>query len=557
MSGSQIRIAIAQINPLVGDIEGNTNLIIRLAAQAREELNADVVIFPELTLSGYPPEDLLLRQDLYLRVNKGLREIMRSVSGIDVLVGYPHQEREDIFNACVLIRDGRIAARYFKRNLPNYGVFDEKRYFREGHEPCVVKIGNVVCGLSICEDIWLPRPAREAVTAGAQVLLNLNASPYHVGKDNEREMVVVARARENRVPIVYINQSGGQDELVFDGASFIIAADGTLLFQAPAFEEGLYLAEIRTNIMGKGEKGSIIQAPPNPTAPRLSPEESIYSALVLGVRDYTLKNGFSGVVVGLSGGVDSALVLAIAADALGPDRVEAISMPSRYTADMSMEDAETETNTLGIKLHTISIEPLFTAFLNALSPLFSGTGHDTTEENLQARCRGIILMAISNKNGRMVLTTGNKSEMAVGYATLYGDMAGGFAPLKDVPKMSVYRLAKWRNRHTTVIPQRVIERPPSAELSPDQKDEDSLPPYSVLDAILELYVEQDRCLEEIAAMGFDPDAVNKVVSLVDRNEYKRRQAAPGVRITKRAFGRDRRYPITTGFGKYRHPLDTH
>ncbi len=563
MTDSPLRIALAQINLLVGDIEGNANHVIRLAAQARDELGADVVIFPELTLTGYPPEDLLLRSGLYPRIEHSLQEIRSGTSGIGILLGYPHRERNETYNACALIRDGRTLGRYYKRNLPNYGVFDEKRYFLEGREACVVEIGGVLCGLSICEDIWLLGPSREAVMAGAQILLNVNASPYHVGKGMERETIVAQRARENGVPIVYVNITGGQDELVFDGNSFVIEADGTLAFQAPAFEEGLYLVEVHAGaIISRESRGNLRHyadggrarpkecrawVSPSTIAPPMSPEESMYAALVSGVRDYTLKNGFPGVVVGLSGGIDSALVLAIAVDALGAERVEAVSMPSRYTAAISNEDAREEAETLGVEYHVISIEPLFKAFLNALSTEFAGTAPDHSEENIQARCRGMILMAISNKKGKMLLTTGNKSEMAVGYATLYGDMAGGFAPLKDAPKMAVYRLAEWRNGRSQTIPQRVIERPPSAELAPDQEDEDSLPPYSILDAILELYIEHDQCPGDIIAKGFDEATVDKVISMVNRNEYKRRQAAPGVRITRRAFGKDRRYPITSGF----------
>ncbi len=566
MTESPLRIALAQINLLVGDIAGNTAQVIRHAIQARDGLGANVIIFPELTLTGYPPEDLLLRSGLYQRVELALEEIRTGISGIGALVGYPHAEKNKTYNACALIRDGRVLARYFKRNLPNYGVFDEKRYFQEGREPCVVEIGGVLCGLSICEDIWLPGPSREAVTAGAQILLNINASPYHVGKGIERETVVAERAYENGVPVVYVNLTGGQDELVFDGNSFVIEADGTLAFQAPAFEEGLYPVEVHAGAGFSAENNKNVKKyvnagrtremsqrarlPPPTIAPTMSPEESMYTALVLGVRDYTLKNGFPGVVVGLSGGIDSALVLAIAADALGAERVEAVSMPSRYTASISNEDAREEAETLGVEYHVIPIEPLFSAFLEALSDEFSGTMPDATEENIQARCRGVILMGISNKKGKMLLTTGNKSEMAVGYATLYGDMAGGFAPLKDVPKMAVFQLAKWRNARSPVIPRRVIERPPSAELAPGQKDEDSLPAYSTLDPILELFIEQDQCQEDIVARGFDNATVEKIITLVNRNEYKRRQAAPGVRITRRAFGRDRRYPITSGFGKF-------
>lgn len=535
----KLRLVLAQANLLVGDVDGNATTIIRLSKQARDELRGHLCVFPELALTSYPPEDLLLRPGLYPRIDQALNRIRREVSGIDLLIGLPYREGEAVYNACVVIRDGECVARCFKRNLPNYAVFDEKRYFSEGHGACVTDIRGVPAGLTICEDIWVPEPAREAARQGARLLVNINASPYHVGKQAEREAAVAQRARENDLPVTYLNLVGGQDELVFDGGSFAMSPDGSVAFRAPAFEEGLYSVE-----MELGRKHPILT---HATAPVLSAEESMYRALVMGVRDYVNKNGFNGAVIGLSGGIDSALTLAIAVDALGPGQVEAVLMPSRYTASMSVEDARTEAQTLGVTYAVISIEPPFQAFLEALDVVLAGTQPDATEENMQARCRGVILMAVSNKRRRMVLTTGNKSEMAVGYATLYGDMAGGFAPLKDVPKMAVYRLAEWRNRHGEVIPRRVLERPPSAELAADQKDEDTLPPYPVLDAILELYVEQDRCPEDIIDQGFDPAAVGRVVGMVNRNEYKRRQAAPGVRISRRAFGRDRRYPITSGY----------
>ncbi len=534
-----LRIGIAQSNLIVGDIEGNADKVIALSLEARDDLQANLIVFPELTLTGYPPEDLLMRPGLYPRIEQALERVCQTVSGIDVLLGLPYRSGESTYNAACLIRDGEIIARCFKENLPNYAVFDEKRYFRGGHNPCVVEIDGVRTGINICEDIWRPEPSRLAAEQGARILLNINASPYHAGKMLEREDVVAERASEHGLTVVYVNLVGGQDELVFDGSSFVMGHDGTLAVRAPAFEEGLYLAEI--------EKAPSYRALPGEKAPALPVEESIYKALVTGVRDYVTKNRFAGAVVGLSGGIDSALTLAIAVDALGAGEVEAVLMPSRYTASISVEDACEEAKTLGVSHHIIPIEPPFQAFLDALRESLAGTSSDTTEENIQARCRGVILMAISNKLHKMVLTTGNKSEMAVGYATLYGDMAGGFAPLKDVPKMMVYRLADWRNRQQQVIPERVLKRPPSAELAPDQKDEDSLPPYPVLDAILERYIEEDRCPEDIVAEGYDANTVNQVVAMVNRNEYKRRQAAPGVRITRRAFGRDRRYPITSGY----------
>ena len=536
----RLRLALGQLNLMVGDISGNAAKMIAAAQRARDELRAHVVVFPELALTGYPPEDLLLRPDLTVRVELALGEMLRGISGVDVIVGYPKRQYGRLFNAASLLRGGKVAATYFKHCLPNYGVFDEKRYFADGTDACVIDMQNVSVGITICEDVWLEGPVKQAAEAGAGLVININASPYHKNRGQERFDVVARRARENRVPIVYLNLLGGQDELVFDGDSFVVDAQGTLTQRAPAFEEGLYLVEIEASP----------QTTPVPArvAPELSEEKSVYSALVLGVRDYIEKNGFAGVVIGLSGGVDSALTLCIAADAIGTDRVEAVLMPSRYTASMSLEDARAQADALGVRHCTIPIEPIFEAYLGALKEEFKGTKPDTTEENIQARIRGNLLMAISNKTRKIVLTTGNKSEMSVGYATLYGDMAGGFAAIKDVPKTLVYRLAEYRNGIEPVIPRRVFERPPSAELAPDQKDTDSLPVYSVLDPILERYVELDQSADDIIAAGFDAGTVHKVLRMVDRNEYKRRQAAPGVRITPRAFGRDRRYPITSGYG---------
>ncbi|MEN8168675.1 MAG: NAD+ synthase [Pseudomonadota bacterium] len=539
---STLCIVMAQLNMLVGDIEGNADKVIAAARRARDEMRADVIVFPELTLSGYPPEDLLLRSGLYNRVLHALERVKHEVSGIDVVLGYPHAASGGLYNAASLLRDGDTVATYHKHHLPNYSVFDEKRYFAEGRKPCVVEVKGVKVGLTICEDVWHPAPVALAAEAGAELILNLNASPFHSGKELEREEVMAERVADVHLPIIYVNLAGGQDELVFDGRSFVMDGDGQVVQRAPAFEEGLFLVELDYD-------GEVVTPRPGEMAPVLGEEAAVYQALVLGVRDYIEKNGFRGVVLGLSGGIDSALSLAIAVDAIGPERVEAVMMPSRYTADMSVADAEEEANYLDVDYQVITIEPLFNAFLSSLAHEFEGLPVDTTEENLQARCRGVLLMAISNKKHKIVLTTGNKSEMAVGYATLYGDMAGGFDVLKDVPKTLVFRLSEYRNTLGYVIPQRVIDRPPSAELAPDQKDSDSLPDYPVLDAILERYVEQDQCRDEIVAAGFDEDEVRRVIGLVDRNEYKRRQAAPGVRITRRAFGRDRRYPITSGFGR--------
>lgn len=534
-----LRIYLAQLDFLVGDIEGNAERVIAVADEARDEQSADLVLFPELNLTGYPPEDLLLRPALDRRVADALERMKQSISGIDVLLGYPVIRDGRRLNAAGLIRDGKLAAEYHKALLPNYSVFDEKRYFEPGSEPCVFALKGVRIGVTICEDIWYAEPAARAKAAGAQLLLNLNASPFHTGKAPEREQLISKRARETGLPVVYVNLVGGQDELVFDGGSFVVDGDGQLVCRAPFFEEKGTIAEFAVNDRLVPKCGEV-----NVPGEEL---QAIYQALVLGVRDYVRKNGFQGAVLGLSGGIDSALTLAIAVDALGADAVEIVMMPSRYTAEMSNTDAIRQANKLGVKYRTIPIEPAFNAFLEMLADEFQGLPTDATEENIQARCRGIILMAISNKSGRMLLTTGNKSEMSVGYATLYGDMAGGFAPLKDVPKTVVFRLAEWRNRSGEAIPQRVIDRPPSAELRPDQKDTDSLPPYDVLDAILERYIERDQSVDEIITDGFEDQLVRRVARLVDRNEYKRRQAPPGIKITRRAFGRDRRYPITSGF----------
>ena len=532
-----VRIALAQANFLVGDIDGNTDKVIELAVKARDELAANAIVFPELTLTGYPPEDLLLRRGLYEQVSEGLARILKSVSGIDVIVGYPVRQQGRHYNAAGLVRDGRIESVYFKQALPNYAVFDEKRYFSEGSEACIVEVGGIRFALTVCEDVWENVPIDKAVDAGAQVILNLNASPYHLHKYRLRQQQVAEQVARHKVPIVYVNLVGGQDELVFDGNSFVIDAAGSVTTRLPAFTESLVVCEIN-------ESGAILEGD---VVPELSDEESVYQALVLGVRDYVNKNRFPGVVVGLSGGIDSALTLAIAVDALGADKVEAIMMPSPYTSQMSLEDAAAVAQNLGVAYSSISIGPLIEEYNRSLAERFDGLSPDVTEENIQARIRGNLLMAVSNKTGRMVLTTGNKSEMAVGYATLYGDMAGGFAAIKDVPKTLVYRLARFRNSTAPVIPERVLTRAPSAELAPDQKDTDTLPPYDILDGILERYVERDETLQEIVAAGYEAKTVERVANMVDRNEYKRRQAAPGVKITPRAFGRDRRYPITSGF----------
>ncbi|MES2822406.1 MAG: NAD+ synthase [Pseudomonadota bacterium] len=537
---SSLVIALAQLNTLVGDIPDNTQRVIIFAQRAMAELHADVVVFPELTLTGYPPEDLLLRPSLDLRIESALAQLQAARLPIAVVVGYPKRVNGQLFNMAGVIQAGILIAEYAKQCLPNYQVFDEKRYFAAGSQPCIFDVKGVPTALTICEDIWHPEPMAQAKAAGAKLMLNLNASPYHQGKQTEREAVVCLRAREGAMPVVYVNLVGGQDELVFDGGSVLVDAKGQTQCRAPAFTEGLFAAHLEII-------AADLQVPIQTLTPITTKLQSVYQALVVGMRDYVNKNGFKGVVLGLSGGIDSALTLAMAVDALGAERVEAVMMPFRYTSDLSKDDAAEQARRMGVRYSSISIEPMYEAFMAALSTEFAGTKRDTTEENLQARCRGVVLMAISNKKGVLVLTTGNKSEMAVGYSTLYGDMAGGFDALKDVPKMLVFALAGYRNSLAEVIPPTVITRPPSAELAPDQKDEDSLPPYNILDQILALYVEQDVSAEAIIAQGFARDQVERVVRLVDINEYKRRQAPVGIRISQRGFGRDRRYPITSGW----------
>lgn len=537
---SHLYLTLAQINTLVGDIPGNTAKVLASARAALAQGPVDAVIFPELTLTGYPPEDLLLRPSLDLRIERALNEIIAAKLPVALIVGYPRSKNGQLFNMAGVIADGQLIAEYAKQQLPNYQVFDEKRYFAAGDSAVVFNLKGVPTALSVCEDIWYPQPMAQAKAAGAQLMISLNASPYHQRKQLERETIVAQRAREGAMPVVYANLVGGQDELVFDGGSVVVDASGATQFRAPAFDEGDFPVVLDCSSTG-------VAVSPQSLAPISENTAAVYQALVLGMRDYVNKNRFKGVVLGLSGGIDSALTLAMAVDALGADRVEAVMMPFRYTSDLSKNDAADEAARLGVRYSSISIEPMYEAFLAALSDEFAGTKRDTTEENLQARCRGVLLMAISNKKGYLVLTTGNKSEMAVGYSTLYGDMAGGFDALKDVPKTLVFALSRYRNTLSPVIPETVITRPPSAELAPDQKDEDSLPPYDVLDRILELYVEQDFSAEAIIREGFVREQVERVVRLVDINEYKRRQAPVGVRISQRGFGRDRRYPITSGW----------
>ena len=530
---SQPKIALAQINPVVGDLAGNADLILEAVAQARAA-GADLLLTPELALCGYPPEDLLLRPDFIARCEHECERILAHTEGITVVLGHPRQVGERCYNAASVMRDGVLLAVYDKQVLPNYGVFDELRYFTPGQAPCVFEVAGVRVGLCICEDAWEEAPPRAARAAGAQLLVSIHASPFHVGKRDQRLAAMRRLVRDTGLPLVYCNAHGGQDELVFDGASFALDADGGLAYQAPSFarEMGvLCLAD------GRWEGATLAAA--------MGAEEEMYAALVTGVRDYIDKNGFPGVLIGMSGGIDSALTLAVAVDALGAERVRAVMMPSPYTAQMSLNDSRDMVQRLGVRYEEISIGPAMTAFDDLLAEQFRGLPEDTTEENLQSRIRAVILMAMSNKTGWLVLITGNKSEVATGYSTLYGDMAGGFAVLKDVYKCSVYALSRWRNTVAEVIPPNIITRPPSAELKPDQYDQDSLPPYEVLDAIIEGYMERNESPHELIARGFDEAAVRRTVRLLKISEYKRRQAPVGVRVTPRAFGKDWRYPITS------------
>ncbi len=535
-----VSVALAQLNLVVGDVAGNTARIIEYAERARDDLRADLVVFPELSVCGYPPEDLLFHAGLRRRVEAAVEKVRSTVRGIAVLLGYPEYVDDRIYNACVVLRDGRPVAHYRKQLLPNYSVFDEERYFEAGTEAATFKINGIRLGLTICEDLWGARPATRSRSAGAEVLLAINGSPYEIRSQQKREDVVRKRLAETGIPAVYLNLVGGQDELVFDGGSFAMTRDGEVTFRAPAYDEGLYQVELRADASG-------VVPQPGDITPLPDTEASVYGALVTGTRDYVDKHGFPGVILGLSGGIDSALVLAIACDALGAERVRAVMMPFRYTSTMSQEDAKAQAAALGVRYDVLPIEPIYAATVDTLETVFRGREADVTEENIQSRSRGLLLMAISNKTGRMLLSTGNKSEMAVGYATLYGDMAGGFAPIKDCSKTLVYRLARYRNTLEPAIPERVITREPSAELKPNQRDTDSLPPYDVLDPILEALIEEDLSVDEITARGFDRSVVIRVLEMVKRNEYKRRQAPPGIRISSRAFGRDWRYPITSKY----------
>ena len=533
------KIALAQINPLLGDLPGNAQLISQAAADAYAQ-GASLVITPELSLTGYPPEDLLLRPAFIEAADQELNQLMvelQKFPGLIVIIGHPKKTSAGLQNYASVIQDGKVLASYAKQELPNHEVFDEVRYFTPGKQACVFENAGIRYGVILCEDAWHAGPAKQAHDAGAHVLLVLNASPYHLQKESLRIEVLRKQIALTTMPLIYVNAVGGQDELVFDGGSFALDSKGKVVMTMPQFENNLGFVQV--NASGDLDSGSLV----TPS----SVEAQAYQALVLGVRDYVHKNNFPGVIIGLSGGVDSALVLAIAVDALGADKVRTVMMASRYTADISWIDAREMANNLQVQYDEIPISEPVDALEHALAEQFKGLKLDATEENIQARVRGTLLMALSNKTGRLVLTTGNKSEMAVGYCTLYGDMAGGFAVIKDIAKTLVYRLCAYRNTLAPIIPERILTRAPSAELRPDQTDQDSLPSYEVLDGIVERYMEQNQSIAQIIAAGFNPESVEKVTRLIKLNEYKRRQAPPGVRVTTRAFGRDWRYPITSQF----------
>ncbi|MDP5240767.1 NAD+ synthase [Uliginosibacterium sp. 31-16] len=535
MNTAILKIAVAQLNSTVGDLRGNAAKI-GAAAHSARDAGGHLLVTPELSLCGYPPEDLLLREDFYFACERELSALATACAGIDVLVGHPLFADGEAYNAASLLRGGRVFATYRKNRLPNYEVFDEVRYFASGEEACVVEVQGVRVGINICADVWESGTASAARAAGAEVLLVLNASPFHMDKHSQRLDVLRERVSEAGIGVLYCNLVGGQDELVFDGGSFALDANGALSYQAPAFEERVDIVEYTAGHFHSPVKVA-----------RGSVEAEVYAALTLGVRDYIGKNGFPGAILGLSGGVDSALTLAIAVDALGADKVRAVMMPSPYTAQMSLDDSREMVRLLGVRYDELAIQPAMQTFEDMLTPLFEGRVADTTEENLQARIRGMSLMALSNKFGSIVLTTGNKSEMAVGYATLYGDMAGGFAVIKDILKTFVYRLCAYRNGIARVIPENILTRAPSAELKPDQKDQDSLPPYEVLDAIIEAYMERNESPREIIAAGYSEHDVRRVIGMLRRNEYKRRQSPIGIRVTQRGFGKDWRCPITNRY----------
>lgn len=541
-----LRIAIAQINSTVGDLEGNTKKILEYVQRAKR-VQADIVSFPELALCGYPPEDLVLKPSF---IDENLREIKliaKSINGITAIVGFVDKQKGDIYNAAAVISDGKIKGVYHKNYLPNYSVFDEKRYFKEGKTPLVFKLGDIYCGVIICEDIWHPEgPIKLEAKKGADIIFVINASPYYMDKIKQREEIVKTQARKNKAFISYTNLVGGQDELVFDGQSFVVDEKGRVIARANVFKEDLLMVELAPHhfllpAMDATKSGG-------GTRRRLDPLDEVYQALVLGLRDYVYKNAFKKVLIGLSGGIDSALTAVIAKEALGRENTIGVFMPSMFTSEQSRIDTLELTKNLGIKLHTIPINNIFNAYLKDLSGVFKGYPKNATEENIQARIRGNILMALSNKFGYLVLTTGNKSEISCGYCTLYGDMAGGFSVIKDVPKTMVYKLARFVvNKNKEIIPKRIITRPPTAELRPNQKDTDTLPPYEILDPIIEAYVEKDTSLQAIVKKGNKKPLILKVIQMIDKNEYKRRQAPPGVKITPKAFGKDRRMPITNRF----------
>ncbi|MEA9444762.1 NAD+ synthase [Candidatus Fukatsuia symbiotica] len=540
-----LSIVLAQLNWLVGDIEGNTERMLQIVTQ--QQGKADLVMFSELALCGYPPEDLLLRSDFYQRCVDQLPLLQQASLQIAIMVGHPWREGEKLYNALSVFSAGKLLDRYFKQSLPNHGVFDEKRYFTPGSQSCVIELKGYRLGMLICEDIWSPAPVDAVKAAGAEILLSINASPYHREKPYIRNQLLVGHCQRTKLPLVYLNQVGGQDDLIFDGCSKVFDAQGQITHHLAAFAEQTTLCQLKDLDIIPMQKPAVGCA--------TEPFAGEYQALVMAVSDYVSKNGFKGALLGLSGGIDSALTLAIAVDALGKEKVHAVMMPSRHTSELSIRCAQQQAETQGIKFDVLSIEPMFNAFMAQLAPLFADKPVDTTEENLQARCRGMLLMALSNKFGSIVLTTGNKSELAVGYSTLYGDMAGGFDVLKDVPKTLVFKLAEYRNSLSVmkVIPQEVIDRPPSAELAPKQLDQDKLPPYDILDGILEGYIERDESVADLIACDvtgrYDEATVRNVIRLVDINEHKRRQSAIGPRITSRDFGKDRRYPITCGFGR--------
>ncbi len=553
-----MRLALAQIDSVVGDLDGNRDRILARLEEARQA-GAELVLFPELAVTGYPPEDLLLRPGFIRAAERTLGEVARETAGLVALVGTPHFDG-DLFNACAVCSNGEVKAIYRKRLLPNYGVFDEERYFAAGRDPVLLRLGETLVGVTICEDMWQPGPpSADLALAGAQLLVNLSASPFHVGKDREREEMFAARARENTVFVALCNAVGGQDELVFDGHSLVLDAEGEVVARAPGFEEALLVVDVDLPMANErlrdAPASSVVtletaplEAPPakGGVAPLVDDLEQMRLALELGLQAYVDKNGFRDVVVGLSGGIDSALTVALAAEALGPERVHCVAMPSQFSSEATRSDARRLAESIGVDFREIPIDEVVAGFEAALGPSFADTPRDLTEENVQARARGTLLMALSNKFGWLVLATGNKSELSVGYATLYGDMAGGFALLKDMYKTDVWRLARRLNERAgrELIPGSIIDRAPSAELRPDQLDEDSLPAYAALDPVLEAYVEHDRSREELLADGFDRDAVERAIALIDRAEYKRRQAPPGVKLRPKAFGRDRRTPIT-------------